>query len=442
MKKNNKRKIDKGKGKKTFDVGKVREDFPILKRKIYDKKLVYLDNAATSQKPKQVIKAIVDYYEKHNANIHRGVHTLSEEATVVVEKAREKVAGFIGVKNTKEVIFVRNASEAINLVMYSWAREKIGERDAVIVTEAEHHANLVTWQEFCKETGAELRIVKTDKEGMIQYDGVSKNKENGVVMGSLESLLDERVKLVAVTQVSNLLGNIFDIARMVKMVRKKSKLAKVLVDGSQSVPHMKVDVLKMGIDFLVFSAHKMLGPTGMGVLWGKEELLNEARPFLFGGDMISEVKLEGAKWNELPWKFEAGTPNMAGIVGLGAAVDYLSSLGMDRVREHEKGLMKYGLEKFEELENQGIVEIYGTRDLSKRGGILTFNVKGVHAHDVAQVLDREGIAVRSGQHCAQPLTERLGQMAMVRASVYIYNTREEIDYLIEKIGEVLKVFKI
>ena len=407
-----------------FNVKKIREDFPILKRKINGKSLVYFDSAATSQKPKQVINSIVDYYENHNANVHRGVHTLSEESTQMVENARGRIAEFMGANSEKEVIFVRNASEGINLVMYGWARKNLSKGDAVVVGVQEHHSNIVPWQVLAKETGFKLRFVDVDDNGVLSVQ-------------SLEELLDERVKLVALTQVSNLLGVINPIREIVKMVKKKAPKAKFLVDGSQSVPHMKVDVKKMGVDFFVFSGHKMLGPTGIGVLWGKEKILEEMDPFLFGGDMISDVKLTGSKWNRLPYKFEAGTPNMAGAIGLGAAVDYLEALGMDSVREHEKNLVEYGLKKME-----GLVEIYGPRDCAIKGGVLTFNVKEVHAHDVAQILDSFGIAVRSGFHCAQPLAERLNMGAAVRASFYVYNTKEEIDFLIEKIPEVLKVFKI
>ena len=428
-----------------YNVKKVREDFPILKRKINGKKLVYFDSAATSQKPIQVIDAVCDYYKYHNANVHRGVHTLSEESTQMVENARSRIAEFIGANSEKEVIFVRNASEGINLVMYGWARKNIKKGDVVVVGVQEHHSNIVPWQVLAKENGFSLRFVDVDEEGKLMLSGYPSEKiPYGDISDEkpLEELLDERVKLVALTQVSNLLGVINPVEEVVKLVKRKAPKAKILLDGSQSVPHMKVDVNKMGVDFLVFSGHKMLGPTGIGVLWGKEEVLEKMDPFLFGGDMISDVKLEESKWNRLPYKFEAGTPNMAGAIGLGAAVDYLGNLGMDDVRKHERELVEYGLKKLEGLEREGVVEIYGPRNGAIKGGVLTFNVKGVHAHDVAQVLDSFGIAVRSGFHCAQPLAERLNMGASVRASFYIYNTKEEIDFLIEKIPEVLKVFKI
>lgn len=425
---------------------KIREDFPILKRKINGKKLVYLDNAATSQKPRQVINSIVDYYENHNANIHRGVHTLSEEATEMMDKARDKVAGFIGASKSEEVIFVRNASEGINLVMRGWGELFLKKGDKVITTEQEHHSNLVPWQVLVEKTGCELNVVEVNEEGKLVIADSTPGESPlcAPLAGekSLEKLLDERVKLVALTQVGNLLGSINDIKELVKIVRKKSPEALVLVDGSQSVPHMAVNVEEMDVDFFVFSGHKMLGPTGIGVLWGRTELLSKMSPMLYGGDMISEVKLTGSKWNKLPFKFEAGTPNIAGAISLGAAVDYLESLGMNKVREHEKELLEYGLSEFEKLEKKGILEIYGSRSSETRGGVITFNVKGVHAHDAAQVLNNFGIAVRSGFHCAQPLAEKLTKGATVRASFYIYNTKEEIDFLVEKIPEILKVFDI
>jgi len=418
-----------------FDVNKLREDFPILEREINGCPLVYLDNAATTQKPKQVIDAMVDYYENHNANVHRGIHTLSEEATSMVENARLKIARFIGSNDEKEIIFVRNASEAINLVMYSWGEKNIGKGDEVVVSLMEHHSNLVTWQMLCQKKGAVLRVVDVDEEGEIRMRGGERREFQGVRVMSLEQALGGKTKLVAMTAVSNVLGTVSPLERIVKMVRTKTK-AKILIDGSQSVPVMRTEVGKMGIDWLVFSGHKMLGPTGIGVLWGRREILEEMPPFLYGGDMIGRVELDKAMWNELPWKFEAGTPNMAGMVGLGAAVDYLENLGMDEVWKHEQDLVDYALEKI-----KGKAEVYGTGDYKKRAGVITFNLSGIHAHDTAQVLDSFGIAIRSGQHCGAPVVESLGEMAVARASVYVYNTRAEIDYLIEKLVEVKKVFR-
>ena len=428
-----------------FDTQKIREDFPILERKINKAPLVYLDSAATSQKPKQVLDAINGFYTKHNANIHRGVHTLSVEATKMVDEAREKVARLINAK-TDEVIFVRNATEGLNLVAYSWARQNIKNGDVIVISLLEHHSNMVPWQVICEEVGAHLRVVEVDDEGRLVLEGLGTTELAGgklvVTTGGLSSLLDEKVKLVAVTAVSNVLGTITPMEEVKKLMKRKAPGAKLLVDGAQMVPHMKTDVVKLGADFMVFSGHKMLGPTGSGVLWGKREILNEMKPFLYGGDMIAEVALTGTTFTGLPNKFEAGTPDIAGIVGLGAAVDYLSGLGMDNIREHEKDLIAYALGKMKDLEAEGLVEIFGPRDPNQRGGVLTFNVVGVHAHDVAQVLDKYGIAVRSGQHCGAPIVERFKTLAMARASFYVYTTREEIDFLIEKIKEVPKVFQI
>ncbi len=431
-----------------FDVAKIREDFPILRRKVNGHPLVYLDNAATSQKPRQVIESLVDYYENHNANVHRGIHVLSEEATAMSEGARKKIAEFIGASSEKEVIFVRNASEAINLVMYSWGEKNISKGDAVVVGYQEHHSNLVTWQMLCKKKGAELRVINVDEQGRLVMRGEERHQVEGVVVGSLEVLLDEKVKMLALTQVSNVLGTVNDLERVYEMKKKLVGSALFLVDASQAVPYMPVEVKKLKCDFMVFSGHKMLGPTGIGVLWGKQEVLEEMDPFMYGGDMISEVKWGESKWNELPWKFEAGTPHIEGMIGLGAAVDYLSSLGMENVWQHERKLIEYALEKGGELEKKGWITIYGSRMTSHgasqvdRGGVFTFNVTGVHAHDSAQILDSFGIAVRSGQHCGAPITERLGVMATTRASFYIYTTKEEIDFMFEKIEEIRKVFRM
>lgn len=423
-----------------FDVNKIREDFPILKRKVGENLLVYLDNAATSQKPKAVIESIVDYYENYNANVHRGIHALSEEATVKTEEARKKVASFIGASSEKEIIFVRNASEGINVVMYAWGEKNVKEGDVVVVGYQEHHSNLVTWQMLCKKKGATLRVINVDDQGRLILKGEAKRVVEGVEVGSLEALLDGRVKMLALTAVSNVLGTVNDLGEVYELKKKLAPAALFLVDGSQSVPYMRVDVKKIKCDFLVFSGHKMLGPTGIGVLWGKKEILEAMDPFLYGGDMISSVKLAESTWNELPWKFEAGTPDMSGMIGMGAAVDYLEAVGMDKVWEHEQELIKYALEKGEELEKQGLITIYGPRDYKERGGVFTFNVNGVHAHDSAAVLDSFGIAVRSGQHCGAPITEKLGVMATTRASFYVYTTKEEIDFMFSKISEIRKVF--
>ncbi len=408
-----------------FDVEKIRADFPILKRKINGMDLVYLDSGATSQKPESVLKTMDDYYRNNNANIHRGVYDMSVESTRMVDEAREKVAKFI-VARTEEIIFTRNASESLNLVMYSWGKKNIEEGDAVLVTRLEHHSNFVPWQVLCKEKGAEFRVVGVDREGRLEMSDLS------------SQISDGRVKLFALTGASNAIGTLVNIKKMVEMVKSKNPEVVVVLDASQMVPHMKVDVSKLPVDFVAFSGHKMLGPTGVGVLWGKKEVLNKMEPFLYGGDMIGEVGMESTTWGELPNKFEAGTPDIAGIIGLGTAVDYLENLGMDMVREHEKELIGYALEKFKSLGD--LVTVYGVDNVEEKGGALAFNVKGVHAHDVAQVLNNYGIAVRSGQHCAAPLVTSFGVPAMVRATFYIYNTKEEIDYLVEKLKEVQRVF--
>lgn len=410
-----------------FDVQKIRADFPILKRKVNGRDLVFLDSGATSQKPERVLRAMDDFYRNNNANIHRGVYDLSVESTKMVDDAREKVAKFIGGRS-EEIIFTRNASESLNLVMYSWGKRNIKENDAVLVTRLEHHSNFVPWQILCKEKLGSFRVVDVDGEGRLD-------------MESLERLCaDGKVKIFALTGASNAIGTLVDVMKIVDIVKAKNPEVVVVLDASQMAPHMKLDVTKLPVDFVAFSGHKMMGPTGTGVLWGKKELLNIMDPFLYGGDMISDVGMTDTTWADLPNKFEAGTPDIAGIIGLGAAVDYLESLGMDNVRAHEKELVKYALEKFEQLEKEGLVELYGVRNAEERGGAIAFNVKGVHSHDVAQVLNSFGICVRSGQHCAAPLVTSFNVMAMVRATFYVYNTKEEIDYLVEKLKEVPKVF--
>lgn len=424
-----------------FDVNKIREDFPILKRKTHGQTLVYLDSGATSQKPEAVIEAMNKYYRETNANINRGVYEMSVESTELVEETRKKVAAFIGGRS-EEVIFTRNTTESINLVAYTWGEENLHSGEAVVITKLEHHSNMIPWQELCRKKGAELRVVDVDGKGeLVESQEIKREEKDGlrIRVGGWKEALDEKVVLVAITGQSNVLGTEVSVEQITKRVREKSSNALVLVDGAQMVPHMKVDVQKLGVDWLAFSGHKMLGPTGVGVLWGKKEILEKMSPFLYGGDMIGEVKLTGASWASLPNKFEAGTPDIAGIVGLGAAVDYLSAIGMDKINEYEKELTRYLLEKMRELSSSGLVEVYGG-EIERKGGAVTFNVKGVHAHDTAQILDSFGIAVRSGQHCAAPLVIGFGVSAMVRATVYLYNTKEEIDRLIECIKEVPKVF--
>ena len=400
----------------------VRRDFPILNRKINGKRLVYLDSAATSQKPKSVVEAIASYYRRSNANIHRGLYALSEEATALYEKAREKLARFISARRSKEVVFTRNTTEALNLLAHS-VGGSLGRDDHVLLTEMEHHSNIVPWQLLAGRKGVRLAFVPFDRDGKLD-------------LGAYERMVRRlRPKIVSFTHASNVLGTINPVREMTDIAHAAGAL--VILDGTLSVPHMPVSVRRLGIDFLAFSGHKMLGPTGIGVLWGREELLEQMPPFLGGGGMIKEVKLEGSSWNELPWKFEAGTPNISGAIGLGAAVDYLEGLGMGRVRRHGMMLMRYALEKLGEWKD---LDIYGPMDARKRAGVIAFNMRGVHAHDVAAVLDSEGIAIRAGHHCAQPLMERLGVRATARASFYIYNSRQDIDALAEGLEKVRRMF--
>jgi len=418
---------------------KIRDDFPILKREINGYPLVYFDNAATTQKPEKVVKAVSDFYFKSNANPYRGIHTLADEATVKVEKARDKIAGFLGAESSKEIVFVRNATEGINGVMRGWGETNLRRGDVVMVTTMEHHANLVTWQELCRKKELELRVLKVNDEGRIDWKSKKKKEVEGVMVGDWSGVWDEKVKLMAVTGMSNVLGVKVDVEGIVK--RMKGRGVRVLVDGSQLVPQEKVEVKKMGVDWLVFSGHKMLGPMGVGVVWGKREVWEEMEPMAFGGEMIREVGWGKASWNEMPMKMEAGTINAAGIVGLGAAVDYLEELGMDEVKKKEMELTNYALEKLGGLEEEGWLKVYGSKEIERKGGVISFNIVGVHAHDTAQVLDSFGIAVRSGFHCAQPLVEEIAGEAVVRVSFYIYNTKEEIDWLVKKLREVRKVLK-
>jgi cysteine desulfurase/selenocysteine lyase len=412
-----------------MNVDLLRKDFPILNRLVHGKPLVYLDNSATSQKPKQVIDAISNFYLNHNANIHRGVHTLSDESSELYEQARKNVSTFIGALDPKELIFVRNTTEAINLVAFSWALDNLKQDDEILVTELEHHSNLVTWQRVCEITGARLIYLPIDNNGDLAID-------------YLENVVNSKTKLVAVTHVSNVTGTIVDVRHVVKDIKRSGSKAKILLDAAQSIPHMPIHVHDLGVDFIAFSGHKMLGPMGIGGLWVKRELLNDMKPFLVGGGMINKVERTSSTWAELPDKFDAGTPSVADAIGLAAACDYLRDVGMIEVQEHEQELTKYGMEKLTQLEEQGIITIYGPRDLTHRAGILTFNVIGVHAHDAAQILDREmGVAVRSGHHCNQIILEKLCAPATVRASFYLYNTKEEIDLLILGIEKVREVFK-
>lgn len=404
----------------------LRKDFPILQRTVRDnKKLVYLDNASTTQKPNQVIDAINDYYRNHNANIHRAVYALAEEATELYEATRDKIANFINVKNREEIIFVRGTTEAINLVAYAWGRTHVKKDDIIITTEYEHHSNIVPWQLLTQEKGAKLEYIRMDDNGELILDDLDKYLATG------------KVKLVTFSLMSNVLGTITDAEKIISKCKEYGVLT--LIDGAQAVPHMPVDIEKLGCDFFAFSGHKMLGPTGIGVLWVRKSVLQTMNPFHGGGDMIREVHKYETTWNDLPYKFEAGTPNIADVIGFGAAIDYLTKLGMNNVREHEIELTKYAIEKLSLIPR---LTIYGTKDISKRGGVISFNFADVHPHDVAQIIDEEGIAVRSGHHCAQVLMERLNVAATSRASFYIYNTKDEVDSLINSLNKVARIFKL
>ncbi len=393
-----------------YDVDKVRKDFPILERRIGEKRLVYLDNAATSQKPRPVLEALDEYYEAHNANIHRAVHRLAEEATAAYEASREKVASFLGAPEARGLIFTRGTTEAINLVAYAWGRRSLREGDEVVLTEAEHHSNIVPWQLAAQATGAKLRFIPIREDGSLD-------------MEEAERLVGPKTKMVGCIHASNVLGTINPVEELAELAHSAGAL--MLVDGAQSAPHMPVDLRALGCDFFACSGHKMLGPTGVGVLWGRPEILEEMDPFLGGGEMIREVHLEYSTWNELPYKFEAGTMNIAQAIGLGAAADYLGALGMENIREHEKRLGEYAYEKIREIEG---ITVYGPE--KNRTGLVSFTLPEVHPHDISQILDEEGIAIRSGHHCAQPLMRRLGVAATARASFYLYNTEGEVDALV------------
>jgi len=410
----------------SYSLENVRKDFPVLGRKVRDEKdLVYLDNAATTQKPIHVIDAISDYYKNHNANIHRAVHALAEESTEAFEATRDKIAKFLNIKDRQEIVFVRGTTEAINLVSYSWGRENIKKGDIVVTTEYEHHSNIVPWQLLVQEVGAEIKYINIDENGELILEQLD------------DYLATGRVKLVAVSHVSNVLGTITDVNTIITKCRDAG--AKILIDGAQAVPHMKVDIDSLDCDFYAFSGHKMLGPTGIGVLWAKKEHLEKMQPFHGGGDMIREVHKYETTWNDLPYKFEAGTPNIADVIGFAAAIDYLSNIGMDNVRDHEVELTAYALEKMKNVKG---LTIYGPQDPQKASGVISFNFNDVHPHDVATIIDKNGVAIRSGHHCAQVLMEKLNVAATNRASFYIYTTKEEVDVLINSLEDVARVFKL
>ncbi len=405
-----------------FDPEAIMADFPILTRKIGSNKLVYLDNAATTQKPTSVIEALNSYYRVMNANVHRGLHTLAEESTAAFEEARRKTALFIGGVKSEELIITRNATESINIVAASWGRKNIRRGDRIVLTEMEHHANLVPWIALSKETGAELAYIPIDSQGVLDLENI-------------DSIITDNTKIVSLTQMSNVLGTINPVEEIGRIAHAAG--AVFLVDGAQSAPHMPVNVKAMDADFYVFSAHKMLGPTGIGFLYGRENILNSMEPFLYGGEMIREVRYDYADWNILPWKFEAGTPNIAGAIGFSPALDYLNSLGMESIRDHEKKLTAYAIERLSEI--KGIM-IYGPKDIESRGGAVSFTHGEIHPHDLATFLDSRGIAIRAGHHCAQPLVKKLGLNATARASFYIYNTNSDIDDLAAGLAEAWRYF--
>jgi cysteine desulfurase/selenocysteine lyase len=405
-----------------FDPQLIRKDFPILAREVYGKPLVYLDNAATSQKPRQVIKSLTDYYEQSNSNVHRGVHALSMESTEQYEDARRKVAEFIHAPTPESIIFTRNTTEAINLVAHAWALKNLLPGDEILVTEMEHHSNLVPWQMVAQQRNVTLRFIPTNEEGSLD-------------LSSLNTLVNSQTRLIAVVHTSNFLGTMNPIDVICQKAREVN--AFLLVDGAQSVPHMPTDVVEADYDFLAFSGHKMLAPTGIGVLYVKPSILQEMEPFLRGGEMVREVWFDHATWNDPPNRFEAGTPSIADTVGLGAAIDYLQALGMDNVRQHEKEITSYALKRLQEVEE---VEIIGPPSSERRGGLIAFALGSVHPHDIGTFLDREGIALRAGHHCTMPMHRKLGLSASARASFYVYNDNEDVDTLISGLKKTINYF--
>lgn len=399
-----------------MNLKEIQKDFPILKREINGHRLVYLDNASTSQKPQVVIDALSRFYETTNANIHRGVHTLSEEATDLYEATREKVRSFVNADHTAEIIFTRGTTEAINLVAATWGEQYIGAGDEIVVSALEHHSNLVPWQQLCARKGAVLKVGDVDS-------------------GALP--ISEKTKLVAVTQMSNAIGTTLPIKKIIQEAKKVG--AKVLVDGAQGVPHMGFDVQDASCDFLAFSSHKMLGPTGVGVLYVRKEILETLHPYQFGGDMVKEVSDTEASWNDLPHKFEAGTPDIANVIGLGAAIEYLEKIGFEAILKHDQDLVQYARKRLAEFPR---IQLYGPQDVTQGGGIVSFNVPGVHPHDVGTILNDSGVAIRTGHHCAQPLLNKLGCNATARMSFYLYNSKEDVDAAVEALKRVYEIFKV
>ncbi|MDH4157332.1 MAG: cysteine desulfurase [candidate division Zixibacteria bacterium] len=407
-----------------MDYERIRADFPILDQQIHGNRLVYLDSAATSQKPRTVINALLDYYRKYNANIHRGIHALAEEATAAYEATRQKVAGFLGGVAPEEVIFTSGTTEAINLVAYSWGEKNIKEGDEIVITEMEHHANLVPWVILAQKKKAVLKRIPITICGHLD-------------LTHIEDIITDRTRLVAVTHMSNVLGTINPVFEITQVAGRHGAL--VLADGAQAAPHMPVDIKQLNVDFYAFSAHKMLGPTGVGVLWAKKHLLEEMPPFIMGGEMIREVSFDRITWNDLPHKFEAGTPNIGNVIAFKAALDYIEELGMDNIRLHEMAITRYAIQRLSELEG---LEIQGPLEPTQRGAAVSFTDPKIHPHDIGTFLDSKGIAIRAGHHCAQPLIRAMGKVATARASFYVYNDEKDVDALVEALIEMRRYFGV
>nr|WP_254268004.1 cysteine desulfurase [Halorussus aquaticus] len=406
----------------SLDVARIREDFPILQREFDGQQVVYLDNGATSQKPNQVIDAIADYYRNYNANVHRGIHQLSQEASIAYEEAHDTVAEFVGADGREEMIFTKNTTEAENLVAYAWGLNELGPGDEIVLTEMEHHASLVTWQQIGEKTGADVKYIPVTEDGYLDMDAAAE-------------MITDDTEMVSVLHVSNTLGTVNPVSELADLAHDHDSY--IFVDGAQSVPNRPVDVKDIDADFYAFSAHKMVGPTGVGGLYGKREILEAMEPFQYGGDMIKKVTFDEAKWNDLPWKFEAGTPVIAQGIGFAEAVEYLEDVGMDAIRRHEETLAEYALDRMAEFDD---IEIYGPTDPTDRGGLVAFNLDGVHAHDLASIMNDHAVAIRAGDHCTQPLHDKLGVAASARASFYLYNTTDEIDELMDAIDSARQLF--
>ena len=406
----------------SLDVGAIREEFPILQREFDGQQVVYLDNAATTQTPDAVVDAMSEYYRRTNSNVHRGIHHLSQEASIAYEEAHDRVAEFINADGREEVIFTKNTTEGENLVAYSWGLNELGPGDRVVLTEMEHHASLVTWQQIGERTGADVEYIRVDEDGRLDMDHA-------------RELIDDDAAIVSAVHVSNTLGTVNPVSELTDLAHEHGALS--FIDGAQAVPNRPVDVEEIGADFYAFSGHKMAGPTGIGVLYGKQELLEEMEPYLYGGGMIRKVTFEDSTWGDLPWKFEPGTPPIAEAVGLHAAVDWLEDIGMERIQAHEEEIAAYA---YEQLAAEDDVEIYGPEPGPDRGGLVSFNVDGVHAHDLASIMNDHTVAVRAGDHCTQPLHDKLGVPASTRASFYVYNTREEVDKLVAALDDARQLF--